>query len=83
MTKIPRNKLASAMPLLKATYIQEDKEATLKKAADVEHPEILYVLLRQSRLIFRLMKSHQFIKSSSRTLYIFMAFLIALVTSLA
>ena len=24
------------MPLLKATYAQEDKEATLKKAADVE-----------------------------------------------
>ena len=36
MSKIPRNKLASAMPLLKATYAQEDKEATLKKAADVE-----------------------------------------------
>ena len=36
MTKIPRNKLASAMPLLKATYAQEDKEATLKKVADVE-----------------------------------------------
>ena len=36
MTKIPRNKLATAMPLLKATYAQEDKEATLKKAADVE-----------------------------------------------
>ena len=36
MTKIPRNKLASAIPLLKATYAQEDKEATLKNAADVE-----------------------------------------------
>ena len=36
MTKIPRNKLASAIPLLKATYAQEDKEATLKKAADAE-----------------------------------------------
>lgn len=36
MTKIPRNKLASAMPLLKATYAQEDKEATLKKVANVE-----------------------------------------------
>lgn len=35
-TKIPRNKLAAAMPLLKATYAQEDKEATLKKAVDVE-----------------------------------------------
>ena len=36
MTKIPRNKLATAMPLLKATYAQEDKEATLKKVVDVE-----------------------------------------------
>ena len=31
MTKIPRNKLAAVMPLLKATYAQEDKEATLKR----------------------------------------------------
>ena len=36
MTKIPRNKLASAIPPLKATYAQEDKVATQKKAADVE-----------------------------------------------
>lgn len=36
MTKIPRNKLATVMPLLKATYAQEDKEATLKKVIDVE-----------------------------------------------
>ena len=36
MTKIPRNKLAAVMPLLKATYAQEDKEATLKKVVDVE-----------------------------------------------
>jgi len=36
MTKIPRNKLATVMPLLKATYAQEDKDATLKKVVDVE-----------------------------------------------
>lgn len=36
MTKIPRKKLAAVMPLLKATYAQEDKEATLKKVVDVE-----------------------------------------------
>jgi len=36
MTKIPRNKLVTVMPLLKATYAQEDKDATQKKVEDVE-----------------------------------------------
>ena len=36
MTKIPRNKPTAVMPLLKATYAQEDKDAMLKKVVDVE-----------------------------------------------
>lgn len=36
MTKVPRNKLSVVMPLLKATYAQEDREATMKKVVDVE-----------------------------------------------
>ena len=36
MTKNPRNRLASVMPLLKKIYAQEDKEAMLKKVANVK-----------------------------------------------
>ena len=36
-TKVPRNKFAAVAALLKATYAQEDREATLAKTTDVEH----------------------------------------------
>ena len=35
-TKVPRNKFAAVAALLKATYAQEDREATLVKVKDVE-----------------------------------------------
>ena len=35
-TKVPRNKFAAAAALLKATYAQEDREASLAKVKDVE-----------------------------------------------
>lgn len=35
-TKVPRNKFAAVAALLKATYAQEDREATLAKVKDVE-----------------------------------------------
>lgn len=36
-TKVPRNKFAAVAVLLKATYAQEDVDATLAKTKDVEH----------------------------------------------
>ena len=35
-TKIPRSRMSAAVPLLKATYAQEDRESTLQKTEEVE-----------------------------------------------